>query len=163
VEAAFYDMGQAPDLVQEDGWDIVRKGGRRKWLVAGVTLGFSVAGAGAAMMMTPRYSAEVRVLGGVPDPHVANIEAVLKNILPNTETTQSEAYIIGSRDVAQKVVYRLALAKSPEFNPAQQPPDGWRNYLSPGGRLAALAALVTPEEDEAAAADDAQAPALSSR
>lgn len=146
-QSPYYDAGPPPDPSQEDSWDVVRKIWRRKWLVMGVTLGFIVAGAGGAMLMTPRYSAEVRVLIGLPDPNVANIEAVLRTILPNSETTQSEAYVIGSREVAQKVVYRLALDKSPEFNPALQPKNGWWHAFSPSRLFGQLVGLIAPKQD----------------
>jgi len=157
----YYDGGvPPPGLVQEDGWDVVRKIWRRKWLVAGVTFAFILVGAAAAALITPRYAAEVRVLIGIPDPHVANIEAVLKNILPNTETTQSEAYVISSREVAKKVAYRLALDESPEFNPALQPKDGWRQTLSPSRLFGKLVGLIAPKHTDATPADDAHGSAI---
>ncbi|WP_316977184.1 GumC family protein [Shumkonia mesophila] len=147
----YYDAAPPPDPSQEDTWDVVRKIWRRKWLVMGITFGFIVAGAGTAMVMTPRYSAEVRVLIGLPDPNVANIEAVLRTILPNSETTQSEAYVISSREVARKVAYRLALDKSPEFNPALQPKEGWWHAVSPSRLLKELVALIAPKRNDSAA------------
>jgi uncharacterized protein involved in exopolysaccharide biosynthesis/Mrp family chromosome partitioning ATPase len=146
----YYDAGYGPDPAQEDNWDVVRKIWRRKWLVMGATFAFILAGAGTAAFMTPRYTAEVRVLIGIPDPHIANIEAVLKSILPNSETTQSEAYVIASREVAQKVAYRLALDKSPEFNSALLPKDTWRDAISPSRLFRQLIDLIAPKQDDAA-------------
>ncbi len=153
-QSPYYDAGYGPDPAQEDNWDVVRKIWRRKWLVMGTTLGFIVAGAVAVAFMTPRYTAEVRVLIGIPDPHVANIEAVLKSILPNSETTQSEAYVIASREVAQKVVYRLALDKSPEFNPALQQKDTWLDAVSPSRLFGELISLIAPRGEDTASAGD---------
>lgn len=141
-KAPYYDMSPPTDAGQEGGWDIARKLWRRKWLVAGVTFLFVLVGGVFAAFLTPRYTAETRLLIGVPDPQVANIEAVLKTILPNAEITQSEAYVIGSREVAQKVAYRLALDKSPEFNPALPPVEDWRYRLSPFRLLGEAKAFV---------------------
>jgi len=126
-----HDPRWSPGPPPEDGWNILRKLWRRKWLAASVTVVFLAAGIAAAAMMTPRYTATARLLIGVQDPHVADIEAVLKNVLPDTETTRSEAYLIASRGMARQVGYRLALDKSAEFNPALEPKDEWWRPYTP--------------------------------
>src|SRR3546814_13836761 len=74
--------------------------------------------------MTPRYTAESRVLLGIQNPRVANFESVLENIVPDSDTVRSAAYVVASREMARKVGYRLALAKSPPFNPEPAPAPG---------------------------------------
>jgi uncharacterized protein involved in exopolysaccharide biosynthesis/Mrp family chromosome partitioning ATPase len=120
------------DAAREDGWEVVRKVWRRKWLVLATATGFIMAGAFLAALVTPRFAAEARVLLGIQEPRVVNIESVLKGITPNTETMQSEAYVIGSRELARSVAYRLALDKSPEFNLALRPDNlAWLRFLDP--------------------------------
>lgn len=121
-----------------DGWDAVRKVWRRKWLVLGITAVAIAAGGVATMAMTPRYTAEARILIGTRDPNVANIPAVLKGLVPNSSTVSSEAYVIGSRKMAHRVGYQLALDESPLFNPALRPPPSWLEKLSPGYLLGEL-------------------------
>jgi capsular exopolysaccharide synthesis family protein len=124
----------------EDGaWELLRKLWRRKWLVLAVTAASGLAGLFAASSLTPRYTAEARVLVGVQTPNVANIEAVLKGLAANSETIQSEAYLIASRETARSVANRLALDSVPEFNPYLPRDDGSEGGL-PG--LPSLSGLV---------------------
>ncbi|MEX0923967.1 MAG: polysaccharide biosynthesis tyrosine autokinase [Rhodovibrionaceae bacterium] len=103
---------------EDGGWELLCKLWRRKWLVLGVTLLVAVLAALAAQTMTPRYTAEARVLIGTQQPHVAEIQAVLENIVPNSDTVRTEAYVIASRKMARDVAERLSLDESPIFNPA---------------------------------------------
>ncbi len=107
----------------EDGWKAVRSIWRRKGLVLAVLAVSVVAAVGGMSLIAPRYSAEARVLIGIPDPHVANIQSVLRGVVPNADTMQSEAYVIASRQMARQVAERLALDKVPEFNPALRQED----------------------------------------
>ena len=102
-------------------WDVARKLWRRKWLVAGGTLAFIAAGVAVTALMTPRYGAESQVLIGIQTPRVLNADSILSGITANAETVQSEAYIVTSHAVAEKVARRLDLDKLPEFNAALRP------------------------------------------
>lgn len=138
-----YSYGMPSNVDNEaDGWDAVRKVWRRKWLVAGVTAGFVLVGALAVMSMTPRFQAEARILLGIQDPNVANIQSVLENIIPNSSNVRSEAYVIESRELARQVGYRLALDKSPLFNPELRPEPGLLAKLSPSYLAGQAADLV---------------------
>jgi succinoglycan biosynthesis transport protein ExoP len=119
-------VGVSPD----GGWDILRKVWRRKGLVMAMAAGFLVVGAGVAVLLTPRYTAISRILVGIEEPHVTNVESVLKGITPNLESVQSEAYVVESRELARKVGYQLALDQSPEFNLALRETQ-WYDYLNP--------------------------------
>lgn len=112
-----------------DPLDILRKLWRRKWLIALTALGTFVLAAVVISMLTPRYTAESQVLVGIEEPKVSNIESVLKGITANLETVQSEAYVVQSRAIAARVVNRLALDKSPEFNPELRTESAWHRYL----------------------------------
>jgi capsular exopolysaccharide synthesis family protein len=115
-----------------DGWEILRRIWRRKLLVGMVTAGVLVSGAVAAALLTPRYQAETRILLGIQEPKIADIQAVIEGVTPNDETINSEAYVISSRGIARQVGYRLALDKSPLFNPALAPAPDWKDMLAPG-------------------------------
>src|SRR3546814_12459633 len=82
--------------------------------------------------MTPRYTAESRVLLGIQNPRVANFESVRENIVPDSDTVRSESYVVASREMARKVGYRLALDKSPLFNPDPAPAPGLLDRLPIG-------------------------------
>ncbi|MCD6075577.1 MAG: family ATPase [Rhodospirillales bacterium] len=125
------------DEVRNEGLDVLKKVWRRRWLVAGIAGAFIAAGVIAGQLMTPRYTAEARLLVGVPQPQVTKIEQVLKGLEPNSETVLTETYVVASRDVARRVAYRLALDKSPAFNPYLQE-DSWKDYLNPSKLLKAI-------------------------
>lgn len=147
-QASHFETRRNPSgFVQDEGWGVLRKLWRRKWLVVGIVAVFGIAGGAASALMTPRYTAQARVLVGIQDPHVTNIEAVLKNVLPNTETTRSEAYIIASREMARKVGYRLALDKSPEFNPALEPKDEWWRPFMPSRLIDGVTGIFRSAKD----------------
>lgn len=126
-----------PHIVDDDGgWQIARRLWRRKWLIVGTTVALAAAGVAFAMMLTPRYEAESRVLLGVQDPKIANVQSVLDGLVPNDENIRSEAYLIASRSMARQVAYRLALDQSPDFNPYLAPEPTWLERLSPGYLIA---------------------------
>lgn len=125
-----YEDARLTMISSDAGMDILRKIWRRKGLIAVVTAAFTLIGAVLATVLTPIYTGESRVLIGVEEPRVANIEAILKNVTPNAETVQSEAFVVASRDLARKVGYRLALDKSPEFNPSLRELE-WYDYINP--------------------------------
>lgn len=136
------------DPGHEDGWKAVRSVWRRKGLVLAVLAASVVAAVGGTALIAPRYSAEARILVGIPDPHVANIESVLRGVAPNSDTMQSEAYVVASRQIARQVAERLALDKVPEFNPALRHEDpGILSVLAQGWRetVGALRGQPNPE------------------
>jgi len=125
----------APPVLAPPGGDetsqILRKLWRRKLLIGTVAGGCLLAGLVASKSMTPRYSAEARLMVGIESPNLANIEAVLKGLAVTSDTLQSESYVIASRAVAQRVVERLKLDEDPEFNPALRQPELLGRLLSP--------------------------------
>lgn len=123
-----YEALRTAEFAQGDARDLLRKIWRRKGLVLGVLGGFVIAGLAINGLLPERYTGEVRILVGIQEPRVANFESVLKGVAANTETVQSEAYVIASNEVARKVGYRLALDKSPEFNPSLKPKTEWQLF-----------------------------------
>ena len=114
------------------GWDILRQLWRRKLLITGVTILMAGVGIAAVTLMSPRYTAEARVLLGVQDRKVTNVQSVLEGLVPNDSNIRSEAFLISSRSMARQVGYRLALDKSPAFNPFLAPEPTWTDKLHPG-------------------------------
>ena len=125
-----YPQARLAAVTTEGGWDFLRKVWRRKGLVTGLTLGLVVIGVGLAATLTPRFTAETRVLVGIEQPRITDIESVIKGLTANIETVESEAYVVASQEIARRVGYRLALDKSEEFNPMLRE-DAWYDYLNP--------------------------------
>lgn len=156
--------GPAPYVAANDDpggfWDIAVKLWRHKWLVVGVTAGFVVVAAIASTLMTPRYATESQVLVGVQSPRVLSAESILNGLTANSETVQSEAYIITSRATAERVAKRLQLDTVPEFNAALRPKplfslssipgyDVVKNWLSDttqDAQAATPSSMLSPEE-----------------
>ena len=85
------------------GWDILRQLWRRKLLITGVTILMAGVGIAAVTLMSPRYTAEARVLLGVQDRKVTNVQSVLEGLVPNDSNIRSEAFLISSRSMARQV------------------------------------------------------------
>lgn len=107
-----------PEPREDGGWELLTKLWRRKWLVLGMSALFAALAAAGAYSMTPRYQAESRVVVGTQQPKVADIQAVLESIRPDSDAVRTEAYVIASRSMARQVAERLSLDESPVFNPA---------------------------------------------
>jgi uncharacterized protein involved in exopolysaccharide biosynthesis len=112
-----------PYYSEGDGglWVVALKLWQRKWIVLGVTAACILAAGLVVAMLTPRYTAESQVIVGVQTPRVLSVDAILSSLTANSETVQSEAYIITSRATAEKVARRFKLDKVPEFNAALRP------------------------------------------
>jgi succinoglycan biosynthesis transport protein ExoP len=130
------DHGVAPPLVYappqpppQDFVETVRKLWRHRYLIAVCTLAAGAVAALAAANLPTRYAAEARVLVGVPEVRVLNIEAIINSISPTAERVQNETFIMQSRILAQQVIDRLNLAGNPEFNPDLWTTPTWRQYL----------------------------------
>ena len=106
-----------PEPREDGGWALLTKLWRRKWLVLGMATLFAVIAGGAVYSMTPRYQAESRVVIGAQQPKVADIQAVLESIRPDSDAVRTEAYVIASRSMARQVAEKLSLDESPVFNP----------------------------------------------
>lgn len=113
----------SPYYSEGDGglWTVAVKLWQRKWIVLGVTAACTLAAGLVTAMLTPRYTAESQIIVGVQAPRVLSVDAILSGLTANSETVQSEAYIITSRATAEKVARNLGLDKLPEFNAALRP------------------------------------------
>lgn len=113
----------------EDGMDLFRKLWRRKMLILVAAGVGGVIASLASATLTPRYSAETRVLIGVDLPNVTDIPTLLQETAADQEVMQSESLVLTSRGIGQRVADRLALDQDPEFNPALREKPAWRRVL----------------------------------
>ncbi|PIW26845.1 MAG: hypothetical protein COW30_12760 [Rhodospirillales bacterium CG15_BIG_FIL_POST_REV_8_21_14_020_66_15] len=143
---------------EADGWDLLRRIWRRKGLVLAITVLVVALAAAVVVAMPSRYTADTRVLVGVQDPNVLNVQSVLKAISPDDSTIRSEAYIVASRSMAREVAYRLALDTSPQFNPDLAPEPTWLDLLHPGYLLATVKGGVDYVASAIGLTDEGDAP-----
>lgn len=78
-----------------------------------------------AFQLKSSYTASARVIINTRDQNVVDIGAVLSGVPPNTGMLDTEAEILRSRSLIEKVVKRLDLTKNPEFNWNLTPPSDW--------------------------------------
>ncbi|MGE0650473.1 MAG: GumC family protein [Alphaproteobacteria bacterium] len=130
-------------------WPVAVKLWQRKWIVLGVTAACTLAAGIVTAMLTPRYTAESQVLVGVQTPRVLSVDTVLSGLTANSETVQSEAYIMTSRATAEKVARGLELDKVPEFNAALRPKSAFDISRLPG--VSTVKSWLKPPPPQAAA------------
>jgi uncharacterized protein involved in exopolysaccharide biosynthesis len=104
---------------------VVRAMRRRASLMAAVFVLAFAAVAIHAFQLKPAYTATARVIVNTRDQNVVDIGAVLSGMPANSSMLDTEAEILRSRTLIEKVVKRLDLANSPEFNWNLAPPSDW--------------------------------------
>jgi polysaccharide biosynthesis transport protein len=122
---AWQAPAETPEIVEL--WRAVRQ---RMWGV--LALGLLCAGIAAFVVtqMRPVYQSSATVLiESAPTKVVSQIEDVYSGVANNREHFQTQAEVMKSRDIAQRVIDRLKLAEHPEFDPRQQTPPVWRTWL----------------------------------
>lgn len=90
----------------------------RRWMILGIailTTGFMTL---YVNQLIPIYSAEATVVVEPSRQRVLNVESVVQGLNPDYYTNETEAAVLGSRELARKVVERLDLINSPLFNPS---------------------------------------------
>ena len=104
---------------------ILRAVRRRLGVMIGVfVLTFAVV-AIHAFQLQASYTATSRVIINSRDQKIVDIGAVLSGMPANTAILDTEAEILRSRTLIEKVVQRLDLTKDPEFNWALAEPNEW--------------------------------------
>lgn len=125
IGVAWQAPPETPELVEL--WRAIML---RKWSI--VTLGV-LAGALAAFAvnhMQPVYQGSTTVLlEAAPAKVVSQIEDVYSGVANNREYFQTQAEVMKSREVAQRVVNRLQLSTNREFDPRQRDTSGWKPWL----------------------------------
>lgn len=105
--------------------ETLRKLWRRKKMIAALTILLGGAAAAVAWSMPSYYSAEARVLVGVPSPRVLSAEAIISDGNPDAERVQNEGFVLQSRTLAKIVIDKLNLGENPSFNPELRKPSLW--------------------------------------
>ncbi len=125
------------------GWNLLVKIWRRKWLVLGITALAGAAAVAAVASMPQRYTAEARIRIGLQQPEIAEKYYPFEQATPNSDAVRTEAYVIGSREMAGRVARRLRLDTSPVFNPALRQEPSWVERLGLGDAVDAARQAVT--------------------
>ena len=95
---------------------------RRKMVIMGTSLivtGFAVL---VVIQIVPLYIAQASLVIEPPQTNVVDIESVSPGLSTDWFTQETQAAILGSRVLAEKVVDRLDLVNHPAYNPALGPP-----------------------------------------
>lgn len=116
---------------REDFFEVLRKLWRHRYLVMGCAAVIAGLGALIVLRMPSYYVAEARVLVGIPQTRIYNIEPfqTAENIGLDADRVQNEEFIIQSRSLAKQVIDKLNLHNNPEFNPWLPRPHSWKDYL----------------------------------
>jgi succinoglycan biosynthesis transport protein ExoP len=111
---------------EEEGFlETLRKLWRRRGLIALCTLLLGGAGIFAAWALPSYYVSEARVLVGVQNPRLPNVESIIADVSPDAERVQNEGFVLQSRSLAKLVIDQLRLRNDPEFNPELRKPSFW--------------------------------------
>ncbi|MBK8210278.1 MAG: polysaccharide biosynthesis tyrosine autokinase [Rhodospirillales bacterium] len=94
---------------------------RRKSLFIGIVALLTMAAFAGLSAIRPLYTAQTDVIIESREQQIADLKAVLGDVLPDKEGLLSEIEVIRSRAIADKVIDQLKLDRDPEFNEALQP------------------------------------------
>lgn len=115
---------------RSDFFEIARKLWRHRYIVLGCAALIGGLGALIVLRMPSYYVAEARVLVGVPETQISEIQPFrTAEEMGDSDRVQNEEFIMQSRSLAQQVIDQLDLRKDPEFNPYLPRPHTWRDYL----------------------------------
>jgi len=98
--------------------EVIRIVRRRKWVLLATICATLALAFTYTRVVTPRYTAESLVLIDPQDTRIVSMESVVGGLSADQATVQSEAYVLASRSLAERVIERLGLARDAEFNPA---------------------------------------------
>jgi capsular exopolysaccharide synthesis family protein len=119
------DRGESFDLLEY--WRSVTK---HKWAIFGLVLAISLLTLLVVSSIKPTYRSTVTLLIEAGKNKVVSIEEVYSGMSGNREYFQTQAEILKSRELAEKVVSKLKLDTHPEFDPRQQEPPYWQKWLA---------------------------------
>lgn len=106
---------------------------RRIWVLLGIVVPVLAVTAGLLSLLTPRYTAELLIMIEAADnQRFVSLDSVVAGLSGDEQSVQSEAHVLRSRALAERVVQRLGLAQDPEFS------EGLDPALSPAVRLSAI-------------------------
>ncbi|MDF1721340.1 MAG: polysaccharide biosynthesis tyrosine autokinase [Minwuia sp.] len=94
---------------------------RRKFLIAGVTLLFVLAGLYQLSRVVPIYTTSATIMLNNRETRVIDIESVVSGLPTNNAAVGSEIQLLRSTQLLERVVEKLRLERDPEFNYALRP------------------------------------------
>ena len=111
---------------------------RRLRLFLGIALAVFVATIVITLQLTPRYTATAQVMLDRKQQKVTDVQEVLQGGPPDSFAVDTEAEVLRSRSLAEKVVANLRLDQDPEFNPTLPPYPVWHGLFGGKGPLSSL-------------------------
>lgn len=93
----------------------------RRWLILGIAAVVTTFMTIYVNQLVPIYSAEATVVVEPSRQRVFNSEAVVQGLSTDYYTNETEAAVLGSRELVRKVVARMNLVENPLFNPSLLP------------------------------------------
>jgi capsular exopolysaccharide synthesis family protein len=91
---------------------------RRISVLGGIVFAALVMAGLALFLLTPRFTGEVLILIESQENNSVSLDSVVAGLSGDAESVQSEAYVLGSRALADRVVQRMNLENDREFNEA---------------------------------------------
>ncbi len=141
---------------------VVRALRRRLGVMAAAFLLVFAAVAIYSFQLQASYTATSRVIINSRDQKIVDIGAVLSGMPANAAILDTEAEILRSRTLIEKVVQRLDLVNDPEFNAAKAVPSEWDQRV--GGIKSFIRGLLPFGKQEANPTDEAPVdPAVAER
>lgn len=125
--AGFHAAGEG--VADIDLREMIRKIWRRKGTLVGVTVIGTLIATLILFQLTPKYTSMATVMIDPRESQVLDIQAVLSGMPADQETIESEIEVLMSRRLAERVIQKLALYRSPEFNARLRPVSGTRKIL----------------------------------
>ncbi|MBK8175986.1 MAG: polysaccharide biosynthesis tyrosine autokinase [Rhodospirillales bacterium] len=116
---------------------------RRKNMFIGIVVLMMTLAVLGLSAITPLYTAQTDIIIESREQKVADLTAVLGDVLPDKEGLLSEIEVIQSRNIADKVIDRMNLANDPEFNDELKPKSFVRIALDDAQEM--LAQYLPPE------------------
>ncbi|HUC63308.1 MAG TPA: GumC family protein, partial [Alphaproteobacteria bacterium] len=95
---------------------------RRKLMILGVMFVITSLATLIVNQATPLYRAETRIIVEPSQNNITPFQQVAPGLVEDELTADTQAAVIGSRDIAAKAVDRLDLVDNPLFNPTLVPP-----------------------------------------
>ncbi len=144
---------------------------RRHWrIILACICIITAISAAVVLQITPRYTAESSVVLDTRKTQVVDVEAVVSRLPAETAVIHSEAEILRSPTIAEKVAKKFDLTSNPEFNPRLRPAsmleplhEGVRTLLTNIGSLIGLTRADTMVDLDPAQTDLLEATRLLQR
>lgn len=102
---------------------------KHKWAILGLALAVALLTSLVMSSIKPTYRATATALVEPNQNRIVSIEEAYSNVGAGREYLQTQAAIIKSSEIMEKVVAKLRLTTHPEFDPRQQEPPYWHKWL----------------------------------